>query len=319
MLAFRPVHIRDRVIRLHPLVCQLLNADFDGDLVAVFLPLTEAGQREAGERLTVAAHLERDPALLPLLLPPAEALWGLAELSRTPAGLAELTALVGSAIAAPDGFINRATLAAAMRQTLARDGVTATLAVLVALLRRGLAVSTASGASLSPFIGATVDRPPLPVDDDLAGWSRYVEEVAGRLLARSDYDEPDLGPQLLAVKSAAWGTLASLGTLVGSPCVVSDRQGHPLAVRRGYADGVTAAELRALAVGAAEHLARAAAHWQRLEDAWSHRPPTGFHVLARAMRAARPGLVFARAAATRERDPLTDVASRLFVGLPVAP
>ena len=46
--------------------------------------------------------------------------------------------------------------------------------------------------------------------------------------------------------------------------------------------------------------------------------PKGFGVLARAMRAKHPGVVFARAAATGEADPLADVDSRLFVGLPVA-
>ena len=45
----------------------------------------------------------------------------------------------------------------------------------------------------------------------------------------------------------------------------------------------------------------------------------GFHVLARAMRAEHPGVVFARAAAAGEVDPLTDPDSRLFVGLPPLP
>ena len=45
-------------------------------------------------------------------------------------------------------------------------------------------------------------------------------------------------------------------------------------------------------------------------------PPKGYGVLARAMRAKHPATVFARAAATGEVDPLTDLDSRLFVGLP---
>jgi len=40
-------------------------------------------------------------------------------------------------------------------------------------------------------------------------------------------------------------------------------------------------------------------------------------VLARARQAQHPGIVFARAAAIGEVDPLTDVDSRLLVGLPV--
>ena len=51
-------------------------------------------------------------------------------------------------------------------------------------------------------------------------------------------------------------------------------------------------------------------------------PSRGFTVLARAMRRAimaeNPGIVFARAAAISEVDPLTDLDSRLFVGLSIA-
>jgi hypothetical protein len=64
-------------------------------------------------------------------------------------------------------------------------------------------------------------------------------------------------------------------------------------------------------------LARWHQEWRQMRD--EVRPdslPRGFHVLARAMRARRPGIVFAHAAATGEADPLTDLDSRLFVGLP---
>ncbi len=45
--------------------------------------------------------------------------------------------------------------------------------------------------------------------------------------------------------------------------------------------------------------------------------PAGMHVLARARRARRPGIVFARAAAAGETDPLQEAFSRFFVGLPI--
>ena len=75
-LAFHPVRNPDHVIRLHPLVCNWLNADFDGDQAIVLLPITEGAQREAGERLRLAGTLARDPKLIESLLLPAEALWG---------------------------------------------------------------------------------------------------------------------------------------------------------------------------------------------------------------------------------------------------
>ena len=76
----------------------MMNTDFDGDQLAVFLPVTEAGQREAAERLTVAAQLTRDPELLVELRPRMDALLGLTLLSLTPAGRAEIDALAGTPV-----------------------------------------------------------------------------------------------------------------------------------------------------------------------------------------------------------------------------
>ncbi len=45
--AFRPVLIEGNAIQIHPLVCSAFNADFDGDQMAVHLPLSVAAQEEA--------------------------------------------------------------------------------------------------------------------------------------------------------------------------------------------------------------------------------------------------------------------------------
>lgn len=45
--AFKPVLIEGSAIQIHPLVCQAFNADFDGDQMAVHLPLSEEAQEEA--------------------------------------------------------------------------------------------------------------------------------------------------------------------------------------------------------------------------------------------------------------------------------
>jgi len=47
--AFRPVLIEGNAIQIHPLVCSAFNADFDGDQMAVHVPLSQAAQREARE------------------------------------------------------------------------------------------------------------------------------------------------------------------------------------------------------------------------------------------------------------------------------
>lgn len=47
--AFYPVLIEGEAIRIHPMVCRAYNADFDGDQMAVHLPLSEDSQKEARE------------------------------------------------------------------------------------------------------------------------------------------------------------------------------------------------------------------------------------------------------------------------------
>ncbi len=49
--AFEPVLIEGNAIQVHPLVCAAFNADFDGDQMAVYVPLSEAAQTEARERM----------------------------------------------------------------------------------------------------------------------------------------------------------------------------------------------------------------------------------------------------------------------------
>ncbi len=51
--AFQPILIEGNAIQLHPLVCTAFNADFDGDQMAVHVPLSEEAQAEA--RLVMAA------------------------------------------------------------------------------------------------------------------------------------------------------------------------------------------------------------------------------------------------------------------------
>ncbi|HEV2528603.1 MAG TPA: DNA-directed RNA polymerase subunit beta' [Thermomicrobiales bacterium] len=55
--AFRVQLIDGSAIQLHPLVCQAFNADFDGDQMAVHVPLSRAAQAEARERMLSVRNL----------------------------------------------------------------------------------------------------------------------------------------------------------------------------------------------------------------------------------------------------------------------
>ena len=75
--AFQPVMIEGKAIRLHPLVCTAFNADFDGDQMAVHLPLGEAAILEA-QLLMLASHNILNPANgAPVTVPSQDMVLGL--------------------------------------------------------------------------------------------------------------------------------------------------------------------------------------------------------------------------------------------------
>ncbi|MBP6858163.1 MAG: DNA-directed RNA polymerase subunit beta', partial [Candidatus Pacebacteria bacterium] len=55
--AFMPVLIEGNAIQVHPLVCPAFNADFDGDQMGVYLPLSEPAQKEARELVAADKNL----------------------------------------------------------------------------------------------------------------------------------------------------------------------------------------------------------------------------------------------------------------------
>ncbi|MEK7569606.1 MAG: DNA-directed RNA polymerase subunit beta' [Patescibacteria group bacterium] len=55
--AFNPILIEGNAIQVHPLVCQAFNADFDGDQMAVYVPLSDEAQWEAKELMASNKNL----------------------------------------------------------------------------------------------------------------------------------------------------------------------------------------------------------------------------------------------------------------------
>nr|YP_005352938.1 RNA polymerase beta [Mankyua chejuensis]ADZ47970.1 RNA polymerase beta [Mankyua chejuensis]AJJ48600.1 RNA polymerase beta' subunit [Mankyua chejuensis] len=79
--AFQPILIEGRAIRLHPLVCAGFNADFDGDQMAVHVPLSPEAQTEA--RFLMLSHMNLlSPATgEPIAVPTQDMLLGLYRLT----------------------------------------------------------------------------------------------------------------------------------------------------------------------------------------------------------------------------------------------
>ena len=65
--AFQPVLVEGQAIQLHPLVANGFNADYDGDQMAVHLPLSKAAQREARELMSATNNLLKPADGAPVL------------------------------------------------------------------------------------------------------------------------------------------------------------------------------------------------------------------------------------------------------------
>ena len=166
-------------------------------------------------------------------------------------------------------------------EMLDRDGVEATLAALERLTRRGFEVTKASGASLNPFIGQSLQRPPEPQGDDRDAWAAYQEALAESMLARTNYGNPDLGPQLLAIKAGV-EEVDHLRALVG-PKQCADFADQPIIVRHGYAEGLTPEEMFACAAGMRKWLLQLVSEMETMvQSARERNAPGAFSVLARA-------------------------------------
>ncbi len=74
--AFEPVLVEGRAIRLHPLVCTAFNADFDGDQMAVHVPLSAEAQAEARFLMLAANNLLKPSDGRPVAVPSQDMILG---------------------------------------------------------------------------------------------------------------------------------------------------------------------------------------------------------------------------------------------------
>ena len=75
--AFRPVLIEGKAIQIHPLVCTAFNADFDGDQMAVHVPLTKEAKAEARDLMLASHNLLKPATGEPIVTPGQDIVWGI--------------------------------------------------------------------------------------------------------------------------------------------------------------------------------------------------------------------------------------------------
>ena len=80
--AFEPVLIEGKAINLHPLVCAAYNADFDGDQMAVHVPLTIEAQMEARALMMSTNNILSPASGEPIIVPSQDVVLGLYYMTR---------------------------------------------------------------------------------------------------------------------------------------------------------------------------------------------------------------------------------------------
>ncbi|MBI2633809.1 MAG: DNA-directed RNA polymerase subunit beta', partial [Parcubacteria group bacterium] len=80
--AFKPVLIEGLAIQIPPMVCPAFNADFDGDQMAIHLPLSDEAQAEARELMFSSRNLLKPATGDPIVLPTRDIIMGLYWLNK---------------------------------------------------------------------------------------------------------------------------------------------------------------------------------------------------------------------------------------------
>src|SRR6187551_882768 len=87
--AFEPVLVEGKAIRIHPLVCAAFNADFDGDQMAVHVPLSFEAQLEARVLMVSSNNILKPSDGRPVAEPSQDMVLGSYFLTKLPAGFEE--------------------------------------------------------------------------------------------------------------------------------------------------------------------------------------------------------------------------------------
>ena len=85
--AFEPILVEGKAIKLHPLVCTAFNADFDGDQMAVHLPLTVEAQAECRFMLLSPNNLLKPSDGGPVAVPSQDMVLGIYYLTQERPGV----------------------------------------------------------------------------------------------------------------------------------------------------------------------------------------------------------------------------------------
>jgi len=178
--AFEPVLVEGKAIRLHPLVCTAFNADFDGDQMAVHLPLSTEAQAEARILMLSVNNIKSPAHGRPLATPTQDMVIGVYYLTSEREGLLGEGRSFYSFADAVLAYDNRSVdLQARIQVRLEKDTTVE--------MDKGVLEQLSAGSRLTTTVGRITFNSSLPDDHafidheiDKKGMSRIVEDASNR-------------------------------------------------------------------------------------------------------------------------------------------
>lgn len=190
--AFQPVLIEGKAIQVHPMVCAAFNADFDGDQMAVHVPLTDSARKESAETMLSSKNLLKPASGEPIATPSLDMVLGVYYLTHIRAG------------AKGEGKI----FSESNEASLALEQGVIEVNARIKLLRDGELVETSAGRILFneiipegiPFVNDELTK------KELKGVLANIIEVLGQDTAAVFIDQvKNLGFRAVSLSGISWG------------------------------------------------------------------------------------------------------------------
>ncbi|HEV2402885.1 MAG TPA: DNA-directed RNA polymerase subunit beta' [Candidatus Saccharimonadales bacterium] len=231
--AFQPVLIEGRAIQLHPLVCKGFNADFDGDQMAVHLPLSDESQAEARDIMAANRNLLKPADGTPILYIEQDIVLGCYYLTYTPPSIKRQAAKPKSYVSFEEAL-------------MAYDSGAISLQSLIRVPFRGEVRLTSVGRLLFnetfpedfPFQDEPMTKKRLQQVMALA-YQKYGQTKTAEVAD----DLKDLGFTAATTSGLSTG-MTDFGTIVGMDAVVKEGEARAVAVSEQYEQGFITDEER---------------------------------------------------------------------------
>ncbi len=233
--AFHPILIEGKAIQIHPMVCTAFNADFDGDQMAVHVPLTEEAKHEASTMMLASNNLLKPATGLPVATPGKDIVWGCYYMSQLIKTEGKTPRLFGNHEEALLAYaLKKLTLnEPIITRIVDKDGVTARIETTVGRLMLNQVMPKGFG-----FINDTLDT------KKLSEITRQCIETYGLEVTAIWLDDiKDLGYKMITLSGYSWG-MSDLPTISIKQSMVEKGEELTEQIESQYMDGLLTASER---------------------------------------------------------------------------